>query len=123
MDGFVPEPIHVQVVRESVALLLGLAENESLLLKEHLEQLETLLVLVVFRRHTDEELLDVLVDSLGVFPNLDVQRVVHETVGELLDVFGPGGTEHAELASGVELAEDLLDLGFEAHVKHAVGLV
>lgn len=65
----------------------------------------------------------VLVDGLLVVTYLDVHRVVHETVGQPLDLFRPGGTEHAHLSTRVHLAQDLLDLRLEAHVQHAVGLV
>eukprot|EP00962_Isochrysis_galbana_P041208 scaffold15056_cov101-Isochrysis_galbana.AAC.6 len=42
---------------------------------------------------------------------------------QLADRFGPGCREQERLSGGGQGGEDGLELGFEAHVEHAVGLV
>ena len=44
-------------------------------------------------------------------------------IGELLDIFGPSGTEHESLSVRANLADDFADLGLETHVQHSVGFV
>ena len=44
-------------------------------------------------------------------------------MGELLDLLGPGSTEHERLSIRSNLFENLLDLRLESHVEHSVGFV
>ena len=55
--------------------------------------------------------------------DLDLLGVGHEAVGELLDRARHRRREQQRLADARQLGADFLDIGDEAHVEHAVGLV
>ena len=50
-------------------------------------------------------------------------RALQHLVGEPLDLLREGGGEQQALTLGRQQREDALDVGDEAHVEHAVGLV
>ena len=54
---------------------------------------------------------------------LDGDRVLEHLLGEARDGPGQGGGEEQGLAARGQVPEDPLDVGEEAHVQHAVGLV
>ena len=69
---------------------------------------------------------DELVDGLGggrLAGDLDADRVVQELLGDPGDLGRHGGGEEERLAGEGDELEDALDVGDEAHVEHAVGLV
>ena len=55
--------------------------------------------------------------------DLDPDRIVQEGVGEALDLRRHGRREEQRLAGERNKLHDPLDVGDEAHVEHAVGLV
>ncbi len=55
--------------------------------------------------------------------HLDELRRLEHGVGQLLDLVREGGREQQALARGRQQLQDALDVGDEAHVEHAVGLV
>ena len=59
----------------------------------------------------------------GLARDLDPFGRVQEGVGDPLDLGGHGGAEEQRLAGEGRQLEDALDIGDEAHVQHAVGLV
>ena len=74
------------------------------------------------RSRLDDELRDRRIGRRGP-RDLNLLGVGHELVGELLDRPGHRGREQQRLADARQLGADLLDVGDEAHVEHAVGLV
>jgi hypothetical protein len=74
------------------------------------------------RRELDQALLD-RVGRRGLARDLDPLGVRQEGVGDPLDLGRHGGGEEQRLAGEGHKAEDALDIGDEAHVEHAVGLV
>jgi hypothetical protein len=66
----------------------------------------------------------VLFSHLGV-SNVDLDGVVEERGGELLDFLGPGRgeEERGALGCGRAVREHVADLGLEAHVKHSICFV
>ena len=44
-------------------------------------------------------------------------------VSQLLDILGPSGAEHQSLSIWPNLTDDLANLGFKSHIKHAVCLI
>jgi hypothetical protein len=85
-----------------------------------------------------DDLLDVMVGGQlhGSYVDLDHileeildqgrMRLVHQeqvnltNVGQLLDIFGPSGTEHKCLSIWPDLANDLADLRFKTHIEHTI---
>ena len=55
--------------------------------------------------------------------DLDARRVVQEGIDQALDLRRHGGREEQRLPAWRQQLADLLDVGDEAHVEHAVGLV
>ncbi len=64
-------------------------------------------------------------DRLGRGQHVDLHDLglVQDLVGQAADVGRHGGREEERLALGRQLPEDAADVGQEAHVAHAVGLV
>ena len=55
--------------------------------------------------------------------DLDQFRRIEQLISELLDVVGEGRGEQEILALGRQQRHDALDVGNEAHIEHAIGLV
>src|SRR5581483_11224694 len=110
-----------ELLREAVRPVLGLGEDEHLrpvvALDEVLEQ--RALPLAVDRVGDLRDQLDRRVAPR----DLDRGRVAHERRRELADLVGEGGREQQVLALRRQQREDAPDVGDEAHVEHAVGLV
>ena len=62
-------------------------------------------------------------DGGGRPGNLDAHRIVQELLGDAPDLRRHGGGEEQRLAGERHELADALDVGNEAHVEHAVGLV
>ena len=114
----VPEPCaellrHVPAVREKQGGLRGVCGKK-------LQEQHELLGL----RHM-VKLLGYALDSYLVRLKVDLGRVVHELPCEVADAHLKRGGEKQGLPCALvrQKAEHLLDIGIEAHVEHAVGLV
>lgn len=94
-----------------------------------------------------DDLQDVVVGAELQGPDVDLHVLLQEVLGQLPDLFGPGGAPHQRLAVGLrngptlgsggdarlasrtrtqaysDLVYDFADLRLEAHVQHPVGLV
>ena len=64
-----------------------------------------------------------MVAAVAGLRDLDADRVGQERVGEALDLRRHGRREEQRLAGEGQQLADALDVGDEAHVEHAVGLV
>lgn len=110
-----------------------LAENNDLLrflLVALDNQLDQAVVFFVVAAHDPDILRNVFVDSQTslerlVFTDSHSARVLVTVFSDQsLDLFWPGGTEHACLSMWVsDLADDLSDVLFKAHVEHPVCFV
>ena len=144
------KPVATQVAGEVVGTALGLGEDDGLvvlLLRDHLQQLEDLAVLVVLcpinplidtRKETLtrfmcivkkltiadlDDLLDHVVRRELEGADVDLDEVAaQQIVGQLPHLARPRGTPHERLPVRADLRNDLAQLWLEAHVQHTVGL-
>ena len=114
------EALRVQHVGEVAALLLGVAERDRAGRPEVLQQ----------QRHGVQafvllDLVETLLDLRGIDlrAHLHLFRRTKELLRELRDVLGVGRREQQRLAVLRAQLRDAADVGGEAHVEHAIGLV
>ena len=124
VEGADGEAVPVERTEEIGDILLAVAEDDRVLQVvlglDDVTQDRTLLVILGMRG--DETLGDGLGRGGGRC-HLDSLRVLQETVRELLDLRRHGRREEQGLAGERDELRDSLDIGDEAHVEHAVGLV
>ena len=119
MDRLRLDPLLAQVLDETVGAPLGAHEEQRLLLaaadgRGHLD--------LVHLVHLEEAVLHEG-DGLRGRGHLVEDRVGQVALDQAVDGTVEGGGEEQRLVGLVEAAEHPLDLGHEAHVGHAVGLV
>jgi len=108
-----------------VSNTLGANENEALIrlvfhnLLEVVDHTLTLLRLI----NNLNGLSNAMVSREVKRTNVNLDEVVKELRGKLANLLGPGSGPHESLAVRANLADDLADLGLEAHVKHSISFI
>ena len=110
-----------QLLGQTIAAVLGLAEHQDLVLVALAEDVDQQVALA---RAIDRvgDVRDGFGDGVAR-GDLDFARVAHEFHRQLLDRVFERGRKQQGLARGRQLVDDALDGGHEAHVEHAVGFV
>ncbi len=125
MDGHGAVALGVHPTRQIIRSLLRLRKDHRLLLlllADLVQDLKQLAVLLPPVAHVDD-LEDVVVGRQLQRPDVHLDVVGEEVLGELAHLLGPRGGPHERLPVRTDLGHDAADLGLEAHVEHAVGLV
>jgi len=114
------DPQLVEFVGKPVAAQLGAGKHQHLPQVAALDQMreQLPLALMVHRVHHLGD-----IHRGFIARHLDEGRVVENAVGELADFFREGGREHHVHPLRRQQRNDALQVGHEAHVEHAVGLV
>ena len=112
----------MHLLGEPVDLPPGVAEDDGLSDCQGLVQVAQGVELPLFALNGDVELPDALQSKLLLLDQ-DADGLAHEPGGDFQHIGGHGGAQEHDLDVRVELAEDVIDLVFEATRQHFVGLV
>mmetsp|Transcript_80165 Transcript_80165/g.206337 ORF Transcript_80165/g.206337 Transcript_80165/m.206337 type:complete len:307 (-) Transcript_80165:280-1200(-) len=114
-----------ELLCENLARSLHLTEDQAPIpLREALQELKELLILLLLRLTKSYVLLDVLVDCKHIYcSGLHVDGLLQELTRQRTHLTRPGRSEQHGLPCRRDLRNDLTNLGLEAHVEHTVGLI
>ena len=114
-----------EIARQRVGGGLATHEHDELVALAHLVVyvVHEVLLLVVLGLDHLEQLGDRLGGAQVERAHVQLNGLAEILGGEAAHALGPRGAGHHRLAVGPNVEQDLHDLGFEAEVEHAVGLV
>jgi hypothetical protein len=137
-DGRIPVYLILTTVQRHAQVSLSHEFSQEIisgLLSVHEDQGPTFRVLVIHLTQDLQETVELRIlrsnfDNLldfcgydGPSTNGDLQRFVEDLPGERVHLLWESGREQNSLTIGSDVIDDFHDLGFEAHVEHAVSLV
>lgn len=113
-----------QGITEIITFLLGLSENDGLILSGHGSKnfFQSFIFLILFNDFND--LFNIGVNIVFHITNLDVDgSTLAEIESEFSHSLRPGGREHKSLSVRSDLANDFSNGRFETHIKHSIGFI
>ena len=121
VNGGCRHAVALQFAHQAVGVAFGTDENQHLLHIAAFDQVgqQGALVFGVDLEHP-------VGDQIGrriAARDFDRHRRAQHLVGEALDVFREGSRKQQALAFSRQQREDAFDIGHEAHVEHAIGLI